>query len=489
MATWASDGVAVCAKNYDQSNQALIPDGAGGVILAWSDNRNGIGDIYAARVRNGVAMWTTNGVSLCIAPDWQLTPAIAPDGAGGAIVTWSDRRSGTSYDIYAQRVDASGSRLWATSGVVLCSAVGNQTRPQAVTDGVGGVIVTWADTRVAGPSASDIYAQRVDESGATLWTTDGEPICVATGSQDPPVVVTDGAGGATIAWSDGRTGGIHDVYAQRVDASGAPLWALDGEAICVASGNQYSPVITADAVGGAIIAWQDYRGGVRGDIYAQRVSAFGAVQWTDNGQAVSADDSTQASVVITSDDAGGAFVVWTDHRTGDDTDIFAQRLDALGVPQWTVDGLAICTAVESQAYPAIAADGSGGAVVAWEDERLGPGIKDIYALRLGPDGPIPTGIRDWPRSTLALSPSFPNPFSRSTAMVLTVSAESNVEIDVFDVSGRRVRSLSLHSQGAEQREIEFDGLDDEGRMLPSGVYFCRVTTGSGMVTRKMVITR
>jgi len=49
----------------------------------------------------GIAQWTTDGVALCMAAGSQLAPTIVADGAGGAIVTWEDIRSLSTYDIYA----------------------------------------------------------------------------------------------------------------------------------------------------------------------------------------------------------------------------------------------------------------------------------------------------------------------------------------------------------------------------------------------------
>jgi hypothetical protein len=67
---------------------------------------------------------------------------------GGAIVTWEDFRSGTSNgDIYAQRVNLAGGPQWTTDGVALCTAANNQYNPTIASDGAGGAIVTWSDGR------------------------------------------------------------------------------------------------------------------------------------------------------------------------------------------------------------------------------------------------------------------------------------------------------------------------------------------------------
>ena len=74
----------------------------------------------------GAPQWAANGVAVCTAGDNQFDPRLVSDGLGGAIVTWEDRRSGSSYDIYAQRVDAAGATWWGTNGTAVSTAANSQ---------------------------------------------------------------------------------------------------------------------------------------------------------------------------------------------------------------------------------------------------------------------------------------------------------------------------------------------------------------------------
>lgn len=62
------------------------------------------------------ALWLQNGTPICTDSDTQTGPRIAHDGAGGAIVVWTDLRFATQ-DTYAQRVDSSGVVQWSTNGI------------------------------------------------------------------------------------------------------------------------------------------------------------------------------------------------------------------------------------------------------------------------------------------------------------------------------------------------------------------------------------
>ena len=162
-----------------------------------------------------------------------MGPAITTDGAGGAIVTWNDRRR-FPFNIDAQHVLASGEvdPAWPTNGrALLTDALVETIVPQGVevpaivSDGAGGAIVAWPDARNAF-NGLDLFAHHILASGTPdgTWPVNGVTVSSAGGEQTEPVLVSDGAGGAIVAWVDGRdaaTVNSLDVYAQHVLASGA----------------------------------------------------------------------------------------------------------------------------------------------------------------------------------------------------------------------------------------------------------------------------
>jgi len=157
-------------------------------------------------------------MKICDNPADQLNPTMVSDGSGGAIITWQDWRLSSFSDIYAQHVDASGIHQWPRNGVGICTASGTQNYPTIASDGSGDAIITWWDNRRTG--FADIYAQRVDLSGSGLWGRNGVAICTALGGKGCPTIVSDGSGGAIIAWKDGRNADF-DIYAQRVFSNGS----------------------------------------------------------------------------------------------------------------------------------------------------------------------------------------------------------------------------------------------------------------------------
>jgi hypothetical protein len=119
---------------------------------------------------------------------------------------------------------ATAEAQWRPDGIPICLASGKQAVPSMTSDGDGNFIIVWRDWRDGGSSIPDIFAQKVSAAGELLWGPDGVLICNGRGTLDGPAVAPDGAGGAIVTWCDNRSG-TYDVYAQRISADGAAQWS------------------------------------------------------------------------------------------------------------------------------------------------------------------------------------------------------------------------------------------------------------------------
>jgi hypothetical protein len=93
----------------------------------------------------------------------------------------------------------------------------------------------------------------------------------------------------------------------------------------------------------------------------------------------------------------------------------------------------------------------------------------------------------------SLDQNFPNPFNPSTVIRYRLPAASDVVLVLYNARGEKIRTLVSGFRGAGPREETWDGLADDGRPAPAGVYFCRITAGGhGQITsrsNKMVLCR
>jgi hypothetical protein len=444
MARWTPDGVALWVDTYSQRNPHVVADGEGGAVAAWEDARAGQSyGIRAQRIKNGELQWVPEGVQVRAGGAEVEQSRGVSDGAGGAILAWRER-PGVYREIRAQRILKTGELVWGTDeGLVVCLALANQGNPRSpalpalAPDGANGVIIIWDDRR-ANPYHAEIYAQHVNASGGVQFVPSGIPVCTGASDKRSWQVVGDMRGNAIVVWEDDREAtGNTNIYAQRIATN-------------------LSSNLTA------------------GD------PATAGAQWPGNGVPICTEAHEQELPVAASDEAGGAIVAWVDRRGGN-PNIYSQRISASGGVQYQLDGVALSPAASDQVRPAIVSDGGGVAIVTWQQNS------DIYAQRV--DGLTTSTGSTPPLSALEVRQNYPNPFSGTTEFEVNLPAQSDLAVDVYDVAGRRVRTHSLGESAAGWHRLRLDGLDDAERRLPAGVYFYRVTANGTSVTKKMVIVR
>ena len=549
---WPDSGIIVYPK-MTINQHALISDGAGGFIVVWSDRRVGTQDynIYVQRVdRYGSLLWGENGVPVCLAPGTQFTARIASDGAGGAFLTWWDQRDENNH-VYMQHVDSGGNLLWEQDGrQITVNPSAYDRYPVLRSDDGGGVIVVWL---VRTEDSRQIYLQKLDAAGNRLYPDEGVFVLEAAGPNYSTWVIKDGTGGLIVLAQINQGGNDSDLKAQRVNAEGSSLWDEHGLMIPEVYFD-ICPVI--DGAGGLYLFWQDERGGHQAeDIYGQYITADGIRAWQEGGAPIIQAEGWQGDIWGIPDGKGGAIISWTDMRTFSQSlrDIYAHRIRGtlpvsvdirpgscpnplnprsrgvlpvaiLGTNQFdvaSVDPESITLAgvtplrwsFEDVASPTSHAaecdcaeshpDGIDDLVLKFSTlnvaEELGilrPGstvtlaasgtLMDGTAFR-GTDCVIVRGegLMKNPEARNLLSVSLAgSPTDIVQRISYNLPERSPVEITVFDVSGRVVRRLdnSMKTAGAHVHEWNTSG-------LPSGMYFCRVATKASVETRKIVLLR
>ncbi|MCK4329197.1 T9SS type A sorting domain-containing protein [candidate division WOR-3 bacterium] len=130
-----------------------------------------------------------------------------------------------------------------------------------------------------------------------------------------------------------------------------------------------------------------------------------------------------------------------------------------------------------------------------------PGPGDVWRINsAGPrvpcDGNVYTfttivGIEEGPENPLmsVLYQNTPNPFNSETAISYSMISKEMVSLKVYDLAGRVVRTLVDNTQNAGNYNIRWDGKDDKGNRLASGIYFYRIDIGGFKSMRKMILLR
>jgi len=128
----------------------------------------------------------------------------------------------------------------------------------------------------------------------------------------------------------------------------------------------------------------------------------------------------------------------------------------------------------------------------WSSGAKNPQAWENQSRRLFEFG-IPTAIGDNDPQVLpedfALAQNYPNPFNPATTIRYTLPAQSHVSLDIYNIMGQRVRSLVNRTEVAGTYLITWDGTDDIGRPVATGVYLYRLTTDQASATRKMLFVK
>jgi hypothetical protein len=147
----------------------------------------------------------------------------------------------------------------------------------------------------------DLSAQKIDNNGSVVWPTT-VMVCNAPGNQEKASIIPDGHGGAIIAWQDWR-GLYADVYIQKINSNGIPLWTVNGLLIANADNHQCNAKLIFDNSTSSMLLWQDARTGDY-DIYVTKLDNIYGDWWGKNAPAITSVSD------VTYDHGGKVNVVW-----------------------------------------------------------------------------------------------------------------------------------------------------------------------------------
>lgn len=314
--------------------------------------------------------------------------AIAPDGR--FVVVWQGARAVApgfqETTVAARRYDANGEPM-GDEFRVDSYPTGNRFHPAVAMDPNGGFVVTWYSYGSSGTDSdgTSVQAQRYDANGAPVGG-EFQVNAYTTGRQGSPAVAVTAQGDFVIVWNsavpDGTNSYAWSLWAQRYDASGAPLGAefqVD-EGI---TGSPGSPSIATDSEH-YFVAWVSLDGTTNdsNEIYARQFALDGVA----SGPQFRVNTVTatyQLNPRISSDPEGNFVVVW-EGKASSGTDqagfsVHGQRYDAGGAPRGGEFQINTYT-TNDERYPAVASDADGNFVVVWQSVA-GPLTGEIKAQR------------------------------------------------------------------------------------------------------------
>ncbi len=275
--------------------------------------------------------------------------------------------------------------------------------------------------------------------------------------------------GETASYSSGES----DVYLIKTDPAGVEQFSrnLGGDLSDLGRSVQQ----TND--GGYIITGysQTSPGWTGWDVYLIKTDFFGWEQWS---QTYGGNLSDGGSSVLKTDDGGyiisGHFGPW-----GNQKDLYVIRTDALGNEVWSL----IIDSGFDEAGLCIRQTNDGGYIIAGMRSWGGYDCSDVYLVRLASE----TGVIELnlPQPVAYfLLPAYPNPFNPSTLIRFEIPTAGDVQIQIYDIQGNIVATLTDGWQTPGSYQLTFDGSN-----LVSGIYIARLTTGDFSASGKMVLMK
>ncbi len=392
---------------------------------------------------------------------------------GGYIITGSTKSYGAGKkDIYLQKIDSLGNSLWMTTYGGIEDDEGWSV--QAASD--GGFIICGT-TYSFGAGYGDLYLIKTNANGDTAWTRTFGSV---GGESGAGVCEIPGDGYFAIGSTGSFGEGYSSIYAVRVGAAGDSLWA----AIYGGSKADFGRALALTLDNGFVIAGStNSYGAGYSDAYLIKINANGLVEW-EKTYGSTRDDN--AFSICAARDGGYMLAGTTESFGAAMIDVYVVKTDLLGNLIWNhnyggdkSDYGRMIIQTQSRDY-----------MVFGYSYSFSSSGSDIYVAKIKGDatpvaeprdGNIPTGY--------ALTQNWPNPFNLSTTIAFTLPRRSSVDLTIYNILGQEIRRWTFPALPAGTHSIAWDGHSGSGAEVASGIYLYRINTPQFSGTRKMVLIK
>ncbi len=272
-------------------------------------------------------VWDTDGVAVRKGYDLRWQGQVARSETGSNLVVWTDGRE-ERIALIGQLYSPQGDPQWGHNGMLLARSEGIGIYDPEIVRSEDGWFAFWFDYDIRIEGEDEIYVGRPK---LMKYSDEGDPL-----------------------WPDPERIGI-SMWPEEIDNFNDGYWG-----------------IVPDGAGGAYVQWSR-----RTAIYVQRVNSDGTIAWPTAFELDSG--SWMPFFKMVDDGLGNAFICWTIS-----TEIYLEKLDPNGILLWD-EPVHVQTNSSFRSDLNVAADGTGGVIVAWNDRRHEPSF-DIYMQRVSNTG-------------------------------------------------------------------------------------------------------
>jgi hypothetical protein len=441
----------------DQGRAVARGDGGECYFAGYTESEgSGMSDMLLVKLNaEGDTVWT------------RTAGGTQDDGAYSAVFT----PEGMVFGGYTESEGAGGKDFY----VVSMNPEGETTRTRtyggpeddvayAASEWQGGVVLAGY-TESYGSGQKDIWIVGATPDGESLWTK-------SLGGTEDDVAFGVIAAPTGEIFAVGRSGGDLDLV--KLDMMGNPIWekTIGGTSDDIG----YDIIHTTDDAYLVVGMTKSFCSGIS-DAWVLKYNMEGETLWT---RSVGGEDAEEGYSISETQD-GGLIVAGMCITTGGDTGAFIAKLDAQGTVMWD-------TVYGEEDVPEIAYS-----ILQGDDENFTfGGVKggadyDAWLVRILPH---PAGIATpKPIRTSLADHVVPNPFSSHTSINYQLFRAGRIDLTVYDMLGHKVISLASGLRQAGSHQAVWNGTDELGNQIASGLYFIRLEAGDQTLTTKVLLER
>jgi hypothetical protein len=512
---WGNNGIRLSENLFDVAEYSVDSDVRGNTFVSYigkKDEFDPEATIYVQMLDNNGRKRFPDGKELYTSDIKKSMSSVISDNAGGAYIFWVESGGGKSV-LFSQHVDSTGNLSWGKKPLPVSSLNHNVVTYSAQKTDFNSVYIAW-QTLI--PTRS-IHHQKIDRKGKPLWGVAGKPVTAQKGNNINPQVLTADSS-IIVSWTNEDSD--RNIFIQKFDRTGKPLWSKEGIAVIDFDGPQFGQKLLEDGKGGAIVTWIDRRvDSIRANIYAQRITSRGKIDWTEDALPVATYTNTDKSYVsIVSDTRGGIIAIFKEKRDGENA-IYGQKIFNNGTYVSQIVGLTaqlIADSVKIYWYSAnelgnttyeierssqYESGGSRWKTVAaiYSEEKSNAKYYEYYDRpdeqgtiyyritqsdnqgNIQPSDVVKLVILEAGNDYIVAQNS-PNPFNKETIIGFNLPFRSRVKIEFYNSQVEKIREIN-DTFPAGQSKISFNASG-----LSPGIYFYRFTCNEFVDVKKMIIT-
>jgi hypothetical protein len=213
----------------------------------------------------------------------------------------------------------------------------------------------------------------------------------------------------------------------------------------------------------------------------------------DQGHSIAVDNLGNSYITGSFQDIAvfGSIILNCTTLTDTDYDIFVSELDTNGNWLWAENaggsgfdrGQSICVDNVGNQYIA----GRFESVAVFGTEAvISNGLYDVFVAKFG-DNTISTDEQTTPDISANLHGNYPNPFNFETNVSYSVKGTKQLRIEIYNTKGQLICTLLNEMKTTGNYSVVWNGINDKGESVPSGIYFYKMTSGNSSSSKKMVL--